>query len=148
VLGNVPKALWQKPTFDGNGIPAIANPLADTTIANVVTGYKIVPIVQPPEKTLPIELQYLQCTIDPEIQHYAWSAPFVPTADNFKDQTVEQTIMGGTAPKNRAVMLDALKGFIATLDTSVDVGKLADPTGCDLLAEPQMRLLGEQKASA
>ena len=48
ILSNPPNSLWRKITFDGHGNPELNDPLNDTAIANVVMGYRIVPVVLAP----------------------------------------------------------------------------------------------------
>ncbi len=145
ILNNIPSSLWAKKAFDGNAVPVISDPLNNTTLPNAVVGYRIIPIVLTPDRTLPIELQYLQYTLDLNLQSFILSTPFIPTSDSFKDDTVEATIMNQIAQNNRKLLLAVLNQFMPDLSLTVDVTNLADPTTSDLLAEPQMRLLGEQK---
>lgn len=147
VLSNVPNALWQKIPFNGNGSPVLSNPLGDTTIANVVTGYRVVPIPTVPDHTLPISLEYLKYTIDPRIQHFSWSPAYVPQSGDFPDTTVESSIMSATAVANRAALLPALHAYLPNLASTVDVATLTDPTHAALLAQPVMRLLGEERTA-
>jgi len=145
ILSNVPNSLWQKISFDGNGNPQLSDPLNNTTISDVVVGYRIVPVLLKPKHTLPINLEYLKYTISLNIQHFAWSTAYVPTMDDFSNQTVEDTIMSTTAQANRRALLPVLHQYIAAISTTVDVASLTDPTHAALLAQPVLRLLGEQK---
>jgi hypothetical protein len=146
ILSNAPNSFWQKIDFDGNGNPALGDPLKDTAIPNVVTGYRIVPVVLKPDHTLPINLEYLQYTISPDIQHFAWSTAYVPDTDEFTGQTVEETIMSTTAQANRAALLPILHQYIADIATTVDLDSMTNGTHAALLAQPVLRLLGEEKA--
>lgn len=144
-LRNVPKALWKEIKFDNDGNPILGDPVNDTTIKDVVTGFTLVPFVKDPDHTLPIPIEYLQYTIDPNIQKFWWSKPFVPTTDNVQGQTVADSIMSKRATDNRNVLLDAIIGNDVAIDKNIDVDGLALQSTSYLLAEPLMRLLGEEK---
>lgn len=148
VFGNVPNALWKKLQFDSHGTPVLEDPLNKATLANVVSGYKVVPVRVKPDHTLPINLEYLKYTVDPELQHFAWSLAYVALTDDFSTQTVEDTIMSATATSNRAALLPAIHDYIADIVTSVQVQGMTDATHAALLSEPVLRLLGEQRAQA
>lgn len=142
---NVPKALWAETKYDANGNPILGDPVKDTTIKNVVDGFTLVPYVPPPGQTLPIPIQYLQYTIDPNIQHYWWGKPYVPTTDNVQGKTVADTITAKLAQDNRSLLLQACINNNINIDKIIDVDGLAHASTSYLLAEPLMRLLGEEK---
>jgi hypothetical protein len=144
-LKNVPKALWKEIKFDNDGNPILGDPVNDTTIKNVVTGFTLVPYVPEPGHTLPIPLEYLQYTIDPNIQKFWWSKPFVPTTDNVQGKTVPDTIMSKLATDNRNLLLQAIINNDVMIDKIIDVDGLAQQSTSYLLADPLMRLLGEEK---
>lgn len=144
-LKNVPKALWAKIDFDTNGNPILGDPVKDTTIKNVVSGFALVPYVPDPDHTLPIPIEYLQYTIDPNTQKFWWSKPFVPTTDNVQGKTVADTIMSKTAQDNRNVLLRGIINNNVAIDKAIDVDGLAHQSTSYLLADPLMRLLGEEK---
>jgi hypothetical protein len=144
-LKNVPKALWAEIKFDTNGDPILGDPVNDTTIKNVVSGFTLVPYVPPPDHTLPIPIEYLQYTLYPEIQKFWWSKPYVPTADNVQDKTVPGTILSKRAEDNRKVLFEAIIGNHVEINTTIDVDGLKDPGTSYLLADPLLRLLGEDK---
>jgi hypothetical protein len=149
MLSNAPNSFWQKIGFDGHGNPQLSDPLKNTAIPDVIMGYRIVPVVLNPQHTLPINIEYLQYTISPNIQHFAWSTAYVPTSDGFTDrQTVENTIMSSTAQANRAALLPVLNRYIPDIATTVDLDGMTDSTHAALLSEPVLRLLGEEKAAA
>ena len=148
ILSNAPNALWQKIVFDGNGNPLLSDPLSDTAIPNVVMGYRVVPVPLAPDHTLPINIEYLKYTIAPQIQHFAWSTAYVPTSDDFTNQSVEDTIMSPTAQANRAALLPALHRYLPDLATTVDLDDMKDSTHAGLLSQPVLRLLGEEKIAA
>jgi hypothetical protein len=148
ILSNAPNSLWQKIGFDSHGTPQLNDPLNDTAIPNVVMGYRIVPVVLAPDHTLPINIEYLQYTTSPNIQHFDWSTAYVPTSDDFADQTVEDTIMSPIAQANRAALLPVLHRYIDDIATTVDLASMTDSTHAALLAEPVLRLLGEEKVAA
>lgn len=144
-LSNVPKALWQKKNFNRKGVPVGVDPLNDTTITNVLTGFSLVPVAPVPDHTLPIELQFLQFTIDPNIQHFSWSNPYFTQSDPFSDQTVAATINSGDTLNNRPKLLAAVNRNGLHVSTNVNVAVLADPVTNYLLAPPMLRILGEQR---
>jgi hypothetical protein len=146
---NVPTALWQTRSFDANtGVPQNVDPLNGTTIPNTPIGWRLVPTIVPPDRTpLPIPLEYLKYTIDPNVEHFAFTAPTRPTTDSFTDETVPSTINtpGGLAVKNRPVLLGAINLAGIIVPTVVDVGDLAHAATDYLTAAPVLSLLGESK---
>ncbi len=145
ILKNVPKGLWQKVSFSPNGNPNVGDPVNDTTLKDVLTGFNLVPYKDCPANTLPINLEYLQFRLDPELQHYWWTAAYVPLTDDFKDETVSDTIMATKAQANRPMLLSAITDLEFAIDTHINVVELADPESYYLLASPLFRLLGEEK---
>ena len=144
-LGKVAKGLWEPVLFDTNGNPILGNPVKDTTIDGVLTGFTIVPYVEPPKHTLPITLANLQYTLAPEFQYYTWSDTYVATDDEFEGDTVEDTIMSPLAIRNRDLLLEAILNNGPAINPNINVALLADPVTNYLLAQPVMRLLGEEK---
>lgn len=145
ILKNVPKGLWQKVSFNRNGNPNVGDPLNDTTLKDVLTGFTMVPYKDCPASTLPIDLQYLQFRLDPELQYFTWTETYVPLTDDFKDVTVSGTIMANKAQANRPMLLSAVTDLGFDLDVQINVVELADPETYYLLASPLFRLLGEEK---
>ncbi|HEV2789967.1 MAG TPA: DUF6603 domain-containing protein, partial [Solirubrobacterales bacterium] len=145
VLGNVPKALWEPREFDQHGVPVGVDPVNDTTIENALVGFALEGKVPPPDHTLPIPLEYLQYTIDPNIQHFKWSDAPAPTADPFGDETVWETIDDAGATASRNSLVGAIKAEGLPVPGEVDVSELADEATYDLIAPPVLSLLGEQK---
>jgi hypothetical protein len=145
-LSNISKAMWEQRSFDSNGVPQNVDPLNDTTITNVLTGFTLVPTVPPPDHTLPILLENLQYTIDPALQTMNWSAPVVQTTDPFtNDQTVQNTIGGERATANRTAMIAAINRAGFAVSPTVDVATLADPATSYLLAPTVLRYLAEAR---
>ena len=145
VLGNVPKALWEPRQFDQHGVPIGVDPVNDTTIENALVGFALEGIVPPPDHTLPIPLEYLQYTIDPEIQHFKWSDAPAPTSDPFGEETVWETIDDPGATATRSALVGAIKAEGLPVPGEIDVAELADEATYDLIAPPVLSLLGEQK---
>ncbi|MDX2361886.1 MAG: hypothetical protein QNK23_13840 [Crocinitomicaceae bacterium] len=145
IQSSVAKGLWEKISFDSSNNPIVGNPVADTTLDNVLTGFTIVPYVAPPDHTLPIDLVNLQYTIDPNLQEYSWASPVVATSDPFDGLTVYGTIEDSKAVTNRAAILDAIKTIKDDIDTSINVRELSSAASYSLLAEPEFRLIGEEK---
>ncbi|CCD84731.1 conserved protein of unknown function [Bradyrhizobium sp. ORS 285] len=143
-LQNISKAMWEKRDFDSNGVPKGVDPLNDTTIPNVLTGFTLVPTVPPPDHTLPIKLEYLKYTIDPAVQTLTWSKPVVQTSDPFTSaETVQNTIGSARATANRAALITAINNSGFAVNTAVNVSSLADRATSYLLAAPELRYLGE-----
>jgi hypothetical protein len=148
-LGNSPKALWENKTFDGNGVPQVdpGKALTDATVTNTLQGYTLIPVVTPPDHTLPIPVEALLFDLDvAHIQPFAWSTPTVPTTDPFTTETVASTINTAGVTGVRNQLLVALQQQGITLNPQINVASLANPANNDLMAPPRLRLLGEQKA--
>lgn len=149
LLGNISKAMWEKRDFDSNAVPQNVDPVNGTTISNVLTGFKLVPTVPPPDQTpLPIPLENLQYTIDENIQKFVWSVPVVQTTDSFASQTVPGTIAATPATSNRPSIINAVNRAGLSVATAVDVSLLASAATYYLLASPMLRYLGEAKAGS
>jgi hypothetical protein len=146
-LSNISKAMWEARNFDANGVPKNVDPLNDTTVNNVLTGFTLIPFVPPPDVTLPILLQNLQYTIDPALQTLTWSAPVVQTQDPFDPdtQTVQNTIGEAVPTANRAALIAAVNRSGFSVSPAVDVSTLSDPVTTYLLAQPSLRYLGEAR---
>lgn len=148
ILSNVPKALWEKREFDSHGVPKSVDPVNNTTISNVLVGYKVIADKTEPDHTLPIPIENLLYTIDPNIQNFQWSTPSYPKEDSFKDEKICSTISTPNVEKNRQTILSAIHTtFHKTFEDpiKIDVSDLADLSKNYLLADPLLRLLGEQK---
>lgn len=146
-LSNVPKSLWEQKSFDSHGVPQNVDPLNDVTVGDALTGFTLTPSVAPPDQTLPILLQNLQYTIDPDIRPLVWSNPSYPTTDSFANETVATTIASTMAAQNRAQLLAAMRQASLLVPDPVDIRELANPSATTLLAEPILRLLGEQRGT-
>ena len=145
VLKNIPRALWEKRAFDANAVPVGVDPVNGTTFNNVLAGFTLVPTAPTSGHTLPIPLQQLQYTTDPNPQVFAWSTPVVESSDPFGSETVFGTIGSGAAATNRPALFDALGRAGFALDTDIDVGRLADAATDYLLQPPALRYLGEAR---
>jgi hypothetical protein len=117
----------------------------NTTLDNVLTGFSIVPFVTPPDHTLPINIEYLLYTIDPNLQHFSFSNPYIPTTDGFDGDTVADTINTPLAVNNRGLLVQAMINNGLSVDSNINISVLADANTNYLMAEPVMRLLGEEK---
>ncbi len=145
VLQNVPKALWEKKNFNKKGVPTGTDPVNDTTINDVLVGYRIIPYVKPADTTLPIDLEYLLYTIDENIQMFKWSTPCIATTDNFDKETVVTTIGSKHACDNRSKLLSAMARVNMCVDSPIDISTLSDKEQYYLKASPKLSLLGEEK---
>lgn len=143
-VGNVPTALWQPRTFD-NGVPVGVDPVNDTTIAGVATGFTITPFVTPPDHTLPIKIEDLEYTIADPIKGFSWTDGTAPETDPFHGETVWGTIAAPGPSGVRTQIVDAIAGEGWSVPTTIDVTELASQDTYDLIADPVLRLLGEQR---
>lgn len=142
---SAPKALWEKRSFDGHGVVQGVDPLNDTTISGVATGLQLVPHAPDPDHTRPIALEQLLYTEDENIQRWAWSASAGPTSDPFSGQTVWDTIQAPLAQGNRSALVAELAAEGLAVPTAIAVDELATEAAFDLLEQPTLRLLGEQR---
>jgi hypothetical protein len=143
IFNNVPASLWQERQFDTNtGVPQNVDPLNGTTIPNAPVGWRLVPTTATPDHTLPIPLEYLQYTLDTNIQHFAFTAPIRPTSGSFGQATVPSTINSGIAVQNRPILLDAIKDAQIIVPVALDVDDLASAATYDLASPPVLSLLG------
>ncbi|WP_437334374.1 DUF6603 domain-containing protein [Sorangium sp. So ce394] len=148
-LVNAPKAFWELKTFDANGVPVVdpGTALTSSTIVNALGGYDLVPVVTPPDTTLPVPLETLLFTLDDDIQPFSWTSAVIPTTDPFTTETVAQTIATRTVDTVRSALIAAMAGQGVTVDPNVDVTSLSDPANDDLDAAPRLRLLGEMRST-
>lgn len=146
-FADAPKALWEVKEFDANGVPKTdpTTALTAATVTDTLKGYDLLPFVTPPDHLLPIPKEALEYTIDEQIQHFSWSDPICATSDPFTDQTVAATIAAAPVPTVRDALFAAMLDQLLDIDTTLDLGGLATPGSNDLMAEPHMRLLGEQR---
>jgi hypothetical protein len=145
VLRNVPAALWQTRKFDDNGVPIAVDPLNSTTVDGVATGFTITPFVTPPDHTLPIRIEDLEYTIATPIKGFAWTDAIAPQTDPFNGETVWNTITAAGPSAVRTQLVDEIAGEGWSVPTTIDVTELASQATYDLVANPVMRLLGEQR---
>jgi hypothetical protein len=145
VLRNVPTALWQTRAFDSHGVPVGVDPVNSTTVDGVSTGFTITPHVLPPDHTLPIPIENLDYTIADPVKAFEWSDATGPPTDPFDGQTVWGTIAaaGPAAVRQQLVNEIAAEGW--PVPTQIDVSELATLAAYDLVADPVLRLLGEQR---
>ncbi|WP_437952431.1 DUF6603 domain-containing protein [Sorangium sp. So ce296] len=148
-LVNAPKAFWELKTFDAHGVPVVdpATALTSSTIVNALGGYDLVPVVAPPDITLPVPLEALLFTLDDDIQPFSWTNAVIPTKDPFTTETVAQTIATRTVNTVRSALIAAMAGQGVTVDPNVHVTSLSDPANDDLDAAPRLRLLGEMRSA-
>jgi len=145
-LQNAPKGYWEKKKFDANGVPVVDNSAAtDSTIANTLIGFSLVPYVPDPDHTYKAKLVNLEYTIDDNIQRFVWSSPWFATTDPFKTETVANTILKPSVVSVRNVLFDAMRVENLIIDSNINVTGLQDANGNDLVDNPQYQLLGEQK---
>ncbi|MGH3165987.1 MAG: hypothetical protein ACRDN0_08835, partial [Trebonia sp.] len=141
-FSNAPKALWEKKEF-AHGVPVVdpATGLTDASITDALTGFALIPYLEPDDRTLPVPLESLLATRGRD-KPFAWSTGVPPGSNPFSDQTVTDTIDAPTVSGVRRALLDALAGQGITVDTNVNVRQLADPATTYLEAAPRLRLLG------
>lgn len=147
VFKNIPKGLWQKISFNRSGNPDVGDPLNDTTLTNVLTGFSLKPFIETPATALTVLMQYLQYNVNPPQQHFSWVNTYIPGDDDFQGETVPGTIMDTAAQQNRSMLIAAIPDLGFDIYSNVDVVTLADPSTYYLLAAPLLRLLGEEKTT-
>jgi hypothetical protein len=149
-FADAPKALWEVKQFDAHGVPQTdpSTALTAPSVTNTLKGYDLVAHVTPPDHPLPIPKETLEYTADEQIQHFAWSSPTFASSDPFSKQTVAATILSTPAVQVRSALLAAMLAQALAVDASVDVAGLAVAGSNDLMAEPLLRLLGEQRTAA
>jgi hypothetical protein len=145
ILGNVPSALWQTRTFDGNGVPVGLDPLNNTTVPDVATGFTLTPARGQPSHTLPIPIENLDYVPARPGQAFAWSDATAPATDPFSDQTVWDTIAAAGPATVRSQLIERLTAEGWAVPNRVDVSELASRATYNLAASPVLRLLGEQR---
>jgi hypothetical protein len=145
LLGNVPAALWQKREFDEHGVPVGVDPLNSTTIEGVAVGCTLTPFTKDPDHTLRVKIEDLEYTVASPIKPFDWSPGAAPEGDRFGDETVWETIAATAPSKVRSDLLDAMKAEGRPLPTRLDLSELSSRAEYDLLADPSLRLLGEQR---
>jgi hypothetical protein len=145
VLRNVPSALWQTRDFDSNGVPIGLDPVNSTTVQNVAVGFTITPFVTPPDHKLPIRIEDLEYTIADPIKAFAWTDAIAPETDGFDGQTVWGTIAATGPSAVRGALVTAMSGEGWPIPTEIDVTELSTEAAYDLVADPVLRLLGEQR---
>jgi hypothetical protein len=141
-FSNAPKAFWENKTF-ANGVPRVdpATGLTEAVIPDALSGLGLVPYLHQEDRTVPVPLESLLATRRPT-KTFHWSPGVPPTSNPFTGQTVVDTIADPTVAAVRLALLDALAGQDITVDTKVNVARLADPATTDLQAPPRLRLLG------
>ncbi|WP_051324775.1 DUF6603 domain-containing protein [Candidatus Solirubrobacter pratensis] len=145
VVRNVPAALWRQRQFDSHGVPVGVDPLNGTTVDGVAVGFTITPFVKPPDHTLPIKLVDLEYTIADPIKPFAWTDAIAPETDPFTDQTVWGTIAAAGPASVRSALVAAIASEGRAMPKTIDVSELSTQAAYDLVANPVLRLLGEQK---
>jgi hypothetical protein len=145
VLRNVPTSLWQKREFDQNGVPVGVDPLNSTTLEGVGVGFTITPFVTPPDHTLPIKIEDLEYTVADPIKPFEWTDAVAPETDPFTDETVWDTIAATGPAAVRSQLVTAIAGEGWAVPTQIDVTELSSQAAYDLLANPVLRLLGEER---
>jgi hypothetical protein len=145
VVRNVATALWQTRQFDENGVPIGVDPLNSTTLDGVAVGFTITPFVKPPDHTLPIHIEDLEYTIADPIKPFAWTDAVAPETDSFSGETVWGTIAAPGPAAVRSQLVTAIAGEGWPVPTDIDVTELSSQAAYDLVANPLLRLLGEQR---
>ena len=145
LLSNVPTALWQKRDFDSHGVPTGVDPLNNTTLDGVAVGFTVTPVITPPDHTLPIKIENLEYTIADPIKPFSWTDATAPITDPFTDQTVWGTIAATGPASVRLQLLTVMAAEGWPLPTEVNVSELSSQASYDLIADPVLRLLGEQR---
>jgi hypothetical protein len=145
VISKVPTALWQTRDFDKNGVPRDLDPLNGTTVDGAYTGFTISPLVTGKIHTRPIPVGNLDYTVVSPVREFAWTDATGPATDPFDGQTVWGTIAAPGPQTVRGQLVDAIARQRWPVPGQVDVTELSSLDAYDLLANPTLRLLGEQR---
>jgi len=140
VTGNVPAGVWLSTAADMD---------APSTVAGVLTGIELVPVVPPPDVTVPVAVSVLLGD-DAPVRALGWSSVVPPTGDSF-DQgdamgEMQRTLVDPGVSGVRADVLRALRLQGLTTAESVDVAGFAAMAPDLMTSPPQLRLLGETPA--
>ena len=143
ITQTVSKALWQyipSQELVDQGVQS------DTTLSNVLVGYRITLQHRKPENTLPVKLEnllYSHSSTEPII---AYAKPAVPTEDSFDQvhalKEIQGTIVGNA---KRTQILNCLQNNDYNAEISVET--LANQATCGYFIEsPLLRYIGEEKS--
>ena len=147
-LTNAPRALWEKKTFDANGVPQIdpQTGLTNATIPSALVGLTLTPMVDPADVTLPIPLVSLEFSDEGADRQFGWSQGIAPADAVFtKQQTVANTIADTVVAGVRDALLEALGPLgVLLAPAGTPVEALVDVSGIagSLQAAPRSHLLG------
>lgn len=140
VTGNVPAGVWLSTSADMDA-PAV--------VEGVLTGIELVPVVPPPDVTVPVDVATLLGDQAP-VRALAWSSAVPATRDGF-DQAdalgeMQRTLVDPAVSAVRASILAALRAQGMTTAAAVDVAAFAAQAPELMSSPPQLRVLGETPA--
>jgi hypothetical protein len=140
VTGNVPAGVWLSTTADMD---------APATVSGVLTGIELVPVVPPPDATVPVAVSALLGD-DAPVRALGWSSVAPPTSDPFDQGAatgeMQRTLVDPSVSAVRSGVLRALRLQGLTTAESVDVSGFAAMAPDLMTSPPQLRLLGETPA--
>lgn len=147
-VGNAPKSAWSASTALNPDFKSINN--SSSVIPSTLNGFVITANAPVPDKTVAVDISTLLATLDPTQPTFSWATPTIPTTDTFnQDQamaTLMSTINTSSATTMRASIVSALAAHSLTLDSAIDVTRMAASAANVLLSKPVLSLLGEEKA--
>ncbi|MEH6982870.1 DUF6603 domain-containing protein [Priestia megaterium] len=143
ILSSVPKGMWEYRSYSGK-IPDISK--GSATIKNVLTGFRLVP--SSGEKSVQLDSMKLKYLLVDSIEKcWQWNVPHYMRDDPFdcKVDTVENSILSDAVLQNRPKILAAINNYGFSVKNEIDISDLANPSSNDLMNQPQLHHLGEQK---
>jgi len=140
VTGNVPAGVWLSTSADMDA-PAV--------VEGVLTGIELVPLVPPPDVTVPVDVATLLGD-DAPVRALAWSSATPATSDGFAQADamgeMQRTLVDPAVSAARASILTALRAQGMATAAAVDVVTFAAQAPELMSSPPQLRLLGETPA--
>jgi hypothetical protein len=147
LFNNVPKAAW---SADAALDPTIAKlNSSPSTIAGALVGFTLTARrAGPARDPLAVSLVLLRGSVESVQPSFAWSAPVIPTSDQFDQKSAMTTLMStigdaNGAGKVRDGILSALGAHGVDVDEHVDVTNLASSARDTLMGAPLLNYLGE-----
>ncbi len=140
VTGNVPAGVW---------LSTAAKMDAPATVNGVLTGIELVPVVPPPDATVPVATSALLGD-DAPVRTLGWSSVAPPASDSFDQGAamgeMQRTLVNPSVSAVRSGVLRALRLQGLTTAESVDVSGFAAMAPDLMTSPPHLRLLGETPA--
>ncbi len=141
ILSNISAALWKESQFK-DGYPVIGDPLNETVIENVLTGYRIVPVIEPLDIAFSSTLENLQNSASNAAANVEFGHAYLPATKKFPNETVEGSINQATAKNNRSFLLDAMHKAMRHYSSTAEFDTNIVSSRIQLFAEPTFQILG------